>query len=134
MKNIKIGLFLLLAMLSVCPCYIQAAQIDIATAAAQHSKKVQVEGVGNVVKILPDDNDGTRHQKFIVHTPDGISILIAHNIDIAGRVENLKRGDTVNFSGEYVWNEKGGVVHWTHHDPGGRHQSGWLKHKGVTYQ
>ena len=134
MRNIRIVVFLLFALLGACPICLQAAQVDIATAAAQHSKKSQVEGVGNVIKILPDDKDGTRHQKFILVTPDGLSVLVAHNIDIAGRVENLKRGDTVNFSGEYIWNEKGGVVHWTHHDPGGRHQSGWLKHKGVTYQ
>jgi hypothetical protein len=33
-----------------------------------------------------------------------------------------------------VWNEKGGVVHWTHRDPGGRHMAGWLAHNGKTYQ
>lgn len=134
MKNVKFVLLLVVALLASYPVYLQAAQLDISTAVAQHAKKAQVEGVGNVIKILPDDNDGTRHQKFIVMTPDGISLLIAHNIDIADRVENLKRGDTVSFSGEYIWNEKGGVIHWTHHDPGGRHQSGWLKHKGATYQ
>jgi hypothetical protein len=60
--------------------------------------------------------------------------LIAHNIDIAQRINNLTIGDTIYFSGEYVWNEKGGLVHWTHHDPRGRHESGWLKHNGTTYQ
>ena len=46
----------------------------------------------------------------------------------------LKAGDTVQFSGDYEWNPRGGVIHWTHHDPAGRHPSGWVKYKGQTYQ
>ena len=43
-------------------------------------------------------------------------------------------GDTVAFHGVYEWNAQGGVIHWTHHDPVGRHVAGWLKHNGQTYQ
>jgi hypothetical protein len=42
-------------------------------------------------------------------------------------------GDEVEFRGEYVWNAKGGVVHWTHRDPRGAHVGGWLRHAGRTY-
>lgn len=94
----------------------------------------QVQGSGVVVRILPDDEDGSRHQRFILRTPSGQTLLVAHNIDLAPRVSGLAVGDTVDYSGEYVWNAKGGVVHWTHHDPSGRHVAGWLKHAGQTYQ
>ncbi len=95
---------------------------------------VQVEGAGRVVKVLPDDNKGSRHQKFILELASGQTLLIAHNIDLAPRIPDLHEGDRVSFYGEYEWNERGGVVHWTHHDPQGRHVDGWLKHQGKRYQ
>ena len=95
---------------------------------------MQVEGQGEVTRILPDDNNGSRHQRFILRLADGHTVLIAHNIDLAPRVKNLNTGDSIAFYGEYEWNEKGGVIHWTHRDPAGRHVNGWLKHQGKTYQ
>lgn len=94
----------------------------------------QVEGNGIVIRILTDDNDGSRHQRFILRLHSGQTLLIAHNIDLTPRLSSLKEGDTVEFNGEYEWNSKGGVVHWTHHDPDGHHVAGWLKHNGQTYQ
>jgi hypothetical protein len=95
---------------------------------------IHVGGSGVVVKILPDDLHGSRHQRFILRLSSGQTILISHNIDLAHRVDALREGDTVEFSGEYEWNPEGGVVHWTHRDPDGRHKAGWLKHKGSIYQ
>jgi|GEM_PF-736248 len=107
---------------------------DIANSYMQHLQDIQVMGEGEVVKVLADDNQGSKHQRFILRVPEGFTVLVAHNIDLAPRVRNIANGDKVSFYGEYVWNEKGGVVHWTHSDPRGRHPSGWLKHNGVTYQ
>lgn len=106
----------------------------IKSAYENRRSNVQVEGSGVVVKILPDDLQGSRHQKFILRLSSGQTILVSHNIDLAPRMDALREGDTVEFFGEYEWNPKGGVVHWTHHDPDGRHQAGWLKHKGAIYQ
>jgi len=95
---------------------------------------IQVEGEGTVIRLLPDDRVPPRHQKFIVRLASGQTVLVAHNIDISTRVDELKAGDTVRFYGEYVWNDKGGLVHWTHHDPQGRHTAGWVIRNGKTYQ
>ena len=94
----------------------------------------QVRGSGTVTRVLADDNDGSRHQRFILQVAGGRTLLVAHNIDLAPRISGLKVGDTVEFYGEYEWNDRGGVIHWTHHDPNGRHVGGWLKHAGRTYQ
>ena len=94
----------------------------------------QASGAGTVIRILSDDNDGSRHQRFIIRLPGGRTLLIAHNIDLAPRISGIREGDTVEFYGEYASNSKGGVIHWTHHDPQGRHPGGWLRHQGRTYQ
>jgi len=95
---------------------------------------LQLGGSGKVIKILPDDLKGSRHQKFILKLASGQTLLVAHNIDLAEKIKGLRVADQVDFYGEYEWDPKGGVIHWTHHDPNGRHQDGWLMHKGRTYQ
>jgi cold shock CspA family protein len=94
----------------------------------------QMGGVGVVERVLADDNDGSRHQRFILRLASGQTLLIAHNIDIANRIEALSSGDRVDFYGQYQSNPEGGVIHWTHHDPDGNHVAGWLKHNGIVYQ
>ena len=107
---------------------------SIARAFASRASGIEVEGEGTVVRVLPDDRDGSRHQRFIVELASGQTLLFAHNIDIAPRIEGLEVGDSVRFSGEYIWNAKGGVIHWTHHDQQGRHVDGWVMHNGKTYK
>jgi hypothetical protein len=111
-----------------------AGDAAVARAIESRTSGIQLQGQGKVIKVLPDDNQGSRHQRFILELPSGQTLLIAHNIDLAPRITSLKAGDTVEFYGEYEWNAKGGVIHWTHHDPGGRHVAGWLKHNNRTYQ
>jgi molybdopterin converting factor small subunit len=106
----------------------------IAKAFDNHQNNLQVKGVGEVLRVLSDDRDGSRHQRFLLRLDSGQTLLVAHNIDLAPRITSLAAGDTVEFFGEYEWNSKGGVIHWTHHDPQGAHVSGWLKHQGRTYK
>jgi len=106
----------------------------ISSAYTTKTSDLQVNSSGTVVKLLSDDNKGSRHQRFILKLSNNQTILVTHNIDLASKITSLRRGDVVEFNGEYEWNSKGGVIHWTHHDPAGRHQSGWLKHNGVVYE
>jgi len=93
-----------------------------------------VESEGTVEKILPDGREGSPHQRFIVRLLNGHTLLIAHNIALAPRLDDIEVGDTVNFHGQYEWNAKGGVIHWTHHDPNNRQEGGWLLHAERRYE
>ncbi len=92
-----------------------------------------IEDAGLVVELLSDDTFGSQHQRFIVRLSCGQTLLIVHNIDLVKRIP-LSIFDRIEFRGEYEYNDKGGLVHWTHHDPHGEHEPGWLRHEGVVYQ
>jgi hypothetical protein len=112
----------------------QSDDAAIESAYADRLGNQQVEGRGTVVKLLADDANGSRHQRFIVRLDSGRTLLVAHNIDLAPRIDGLRTGDTLAFYGEYEWNPKGGVIHWTHRDPQGRHPGGWIRHDGRLYE
>lgn len=107
--------------------------VSIEQAQRENLAKTQVIGEGKVIKILPDDNQGSRHQRFILQVPSG-TILIVHNLELSSRLPDLQNGDTVSFAGEYIKNKHGGFVHWTHHDPSSHHEAGWLIYRGQKYQ
>jgi Protein of unknown function (DUF3465) len=91
-----------------------------------------IEGTGLVRRLLPDDNDGARHQRFVLGLRNGQSLLMAHNLDLAERVP-VGLGDRIRFRGMYEWNELGGLVHWTHHDPLGIEDGGYIRYRGKVY-
>lgn len=112
----------------------QTTNVQPAPGGVQWRSGEQVRGSGTVTRVLPDDDDGSRHQRFILAVGPGRTLLIAHNIDLAPRIASLKTGDRVAFYCEYETNSQGGIVHWTHRDPQGRHADGWLEHNGQRYQ
>lgn len=82
----------------------------IETAFENQQSNLQVEDKGIVLKLLSDDLDGSRHQRFILRIGSGQTLLIAHNIDVAPRINSLQEGDLVLFFGEYEWNYQGGII------------------------
>ena len=101
--------------------------------AARVSDRILTDS-GRVIKVLPPDNDGKPHQRFIVEIQPRLTVLVAHNLTLAPRIPNLREGDRIRFKGEYEFSEKGGVVHWTHHDPKGWREGGWIEHRGERYE
>jgi hypothetical protein len=93
--------------------------------------KIRCSGV--VVRKLPDDLEGSRHQKFILKLATGQTLLVAHNIDLAPRVAQLRVRDRLIIQGEYIWNREGGIMHLTHRNPSGFGFHGWIRKNGRTY-
>lgn len=112
------------------------SQRELVSLAKSQRLGQMVEFRARVVKILNDDNEGSRHQRFLLavdYEPSPTdSILVAHNIDLAPRVP-VEEGSVIRIYGQYEWNDRGGVIHWTHHDPRGRHAEGWIELDGIRY-
>ncbi|PLX72775.1 MAG: hypothetical protein C0607_15470 [Azoarcus sp.] len=113
---------------------VQSEDQILASAFSNRQSDLQLQGSGTVLKLLADDNRGNRHQRFILRLDSGQTVLVAHNIDLAPRIDGISVGDRVAFYGEYEWNPQGGVIHWTHDDPADRHVAGWLRHGGQMYR
>jgi hypothetical protein len=106
---------------------------SVQLAYATQQSGVWLETSGRVIRVLSDDNEGSRHQKFILELSDGHSVLVAHNVDLARRIP-VHQGLLLTLRGRYEWNDRGGVIHWTHHDPEGREQGGWIDVGEVRYE
>ncbi len=87
---------------------------------------------GRVVRVLKDDRRGIPHQRFIIRLRGGQTLLVVHNTAVAPRVP-VQAGDLIRVRGEYRWNAKGGLLHFTHR-PAGRARGrpavglgGWIR-------
>lgn len=106
---------------------------DVLAAIKAHRSGVLAIVNAKVFRLLPDDTSGIDHQRFLVELRGGQTLLVAHNTDLAEKVP-VKVGDVVELAGQYEWNEQGGIMHWTHHDPGKRRPDGWIKLGDRKYQ
>jgi hypothetical protein len=73
-----------------------------------------IEVTGFVRRLLTDDNGGSCHQRFIIDIGNRHTLLIAHNM--------------------YEWNDLGGLVHWTHHDPHSVEDGGYVSYRTKKYE
>lgn len=72
------------------------------------------------------------HEAFDVQTAAGV-LEVVDNIAIAPRVP-VQPGDRIEVRGEMVHDPgRAPIVHWTHHDPEGRHAGGFILLRGRVY-
>lgn len=108
-------------------------EAQVIVAQEGQARAVEVTVTAPVTRVLPDDTKGLPHQRFILGLANGTTVMVAHNTREASRVP-ITEGVTVTVHGEYIWNEKGGVIHWTHHSDNGRHEGGYIDFQGQHYQ
>jgi len=72
------------------------------------------------------------HEAFDVQTSAG-PLRVIDNVGLAPPVP-VRPGDAIEVRGEMV-HDRGAspIVHWTHHDPAGRHTGGFIELHGRTY-
>src|ERR1700682_1249954 len=99
-----------------------------------HQSSVEETADATVVRLRADSTRSTdTHERFIIKLSSGdLTIEVEHNISIAARAP-VKEGDHVIVHGEYIWNSQGGLIHFTHHDPQGTHEGGYIQAGGTTY-
>jgi hypothetical protein len=112
----------------------QAKTNDHVIEAIQNQSRVHFLEIHNAVvkELLPDDNRGRRHQKWIVEIEDGSQILAVYNIDLAPRVP-MNVGDLMTLGGEFIYDNGGGLIHWLHADPRNRRPDGYVEINGQRY-
>ena len=133
MKRLLAGLGLALAV-AACGAPAQPDDAAIVVDFHKHRSNVEVTAEGTVVRLLPDRTSSTGvHEQFIVKLSSGaVTVEVEHNISIGARAA-VKEGDHVIVHGEYIWNAQGGLIHFTHHDPQGTHEGGYIEDNGKTY-
>jgi hypothetical protein len=79
----------------------------------QHLRDIFMIADGIIAEILPNDETGVPHQRFILLTPEPQTLLIVNNIE-QGQPLDIRVGDKIHVEGTYVWNKYGGLIHETH--------------------
>jgi len=103
---------------------------------AGQGSKQEVLAQGNVATLLGTSNGPSgEHEGFILKlTGDcDLAVRVETNVDITGPVP-LHEGEDAIVKGEYEYTAMGGVIHWTHHDPAGRHVDGYVQADNKVYQ
>lgn len=74
------------------------------------------------------------HEGFLLRLGSGCDLIVRVevNTDFTGEFP-LHTGEHVLVKGEYEYYSRGGVIHWTHRDPRGRHENGYIQAGGTLY-
>jgi hypothetical protein len=108
--------------------------MDITSAYAQR-RPAQVDfdaTVSSAPRFFFGSRTHAMHEAFDVGTKAG-PVEIVDNVSIAPRCP-VTLGDRIHVCGEMVHDPgRLPVVHWTHHDPSGRHAGGFIRLRGRVY-
>jgi hypothetical protein len=70
----------------------------------------------------------------VLRLESGATLLLEYNLDLSPRITPLEVGDSVIVRGEYIWNDKGGLIHWLDRAPSGGPGGGWVRIRGREYR
>ena len=102
---------------------------------AENRSHVEVVAEGVVTRLLGiQQGRVSPHEGFLMRLSSGCGLIVRVevNTDFTGPI-TLNPGESVVVKGEYEYYPLGGVVHWTHRDPRGRHDNGYIEAGGRSY-
>jgi hypothetical protein len=126
-----------LTCVSLGACATTQAPDDAAVCAAYSAGRsgVEVVAAGRVTQVFGIRPGRTSpHEGFLVRLNAGCALVVRVevNTDFTGAIP-LASNQQVAVKGEYEYYPRGGVIHWTHHDPRGRHENGFIEAGGRMY-
>ena len=103
-----------------------------------HRSRVEVTASGAVARVLgAREGRSGAHLGFLLHLAGsegrGLTVRVEDNLDLTGPIP-LSEGEFATVRGEYVYDPRGGLIHYTHRDPRGRHDAGYVQAGGRIYQ
>ena len=108
----------------------------VCNAHVEHRSHVETTASGTLVRILrQSDGQYGPHAQFLVRLDSScaLTVRVAANERFTGPLP-LRVGEHVLVHGEYEYYRSGGVIHWTHRDPRGHHDGGFIELSGRLYQ
>jgi len=111
-----------------------AAVYDAWRAGRSH---IEVTASGSVARILGErPGPSGVHEGFLLHLRGsegrGLTVRVEDNVDLTGPIP-MRTGDDVTVRGEYIYDPRGGLIHYTHRDPRNRHPGGFVRVNGRLY-
>ena len=133
----RVPIFALACALMTTSCATTQSPDDAAVCSAYSATRSHVEVVadGTLTRILgTQPGRVSPHEGFLLSLGSGCKLVVRveANTDFTGQIP-LSRGQHVLVKGEYEYYPLGGVIHWTHRDPRGRHQGGYIDAGGRIY-
>jgi hypothetical protein len=104
----------------------------------EERSRVEVTAHGAVARILGERGGPSGpHLGLLLHLSGGegrgLTVRVEDNLDLTGPIA-LREGEAITVRGEYIYDPRGGLIHYTHRDPRGRHEAGYVEVDGRIYQ